>query len=515
MAPANWLSGAGRLARLSLPGRVMLVLFLFVVMVILGYYIILWQRNDSTTFWAQLSAPILIPLLVVSIALPVTAFYATKFWLETPPSEFPDIDEAWRLGIAGLSRAGIDIGEIPLYFTLGVTDAKTADQVMQAANWDLKVDGLPDGSHPLRWYASKKAVMLFLLDVGSTSKIHTSEVGSEPEAPADLRGTLVGAPAAAPPPASNRGLRGTIVAGAGAPVAPSGGGGDSGPQFSLKGTMIAGSPAAGALGGSSAPSPQLAKQELIEQSQRLARVCELATGSRLPLCPLNGILGIVDWNLLLASRNAQLAAALRADYDAVIDGAKMYAPMVILINGLDIDAGFVELVRRVGEERAKNNRFGHGFNHLVPPEHNQMVALAAHAAGAFEDWIYDLFKHPDCLDRTNNEKLFSLLCRTRNELNPRLTEMLAGLSSEGTRERRIMLAGCYFGATGKNQAKQAFVRSVIEKLVQLEDDIEWSESALVAENRLQSILRFVIFLNALLVVFILCVVGYKFFFTGG
>lgn len=78
-----------------------------------------------------------------------------------------------------------------------------------------------------------------------------------------------------------------------------------------------------------------------------------------------------------------------------------------------------------------------------------------------------------------------------------------------------MLAGCYFGATGKNQAKQAFVRSVIEKLVQLEDDIEWSESALVAENRLQSILRFVIFLNALLVVFILCVVGYKFFFTGG
>jgi hypothetical protein len=254
----------------------------------------------------------------------------------------------------------------------------------------------------------------------------------------------------------------------------------------------------------------LDRQERVLQTKRLERVCELAAGSRLPLCPLNGVLGIVDWNVLLSSREGQLSAAVRGDYESIVSAAHIYVPMILLINGLDIDSGFIELARRVGEERAKNNRFGHGFSHLISPTHDQMVALASHAAGAFEDWIYDLFKHPDSLERTNNEKLFSLLVKTRNELRPRLAELLAGLANDGSHTRGTMLAGCYFGATGKNNTRQAFVRSVVEKLIELEDDIEWTEAAISAENRLQTLIRFVIFFNALLIVFILSVVAYVF-----
>ena len=521
MSPARWISGVGRLAGLSIPARVMLVLAIFLVVVAVGYYVILWNQTDRTYFWDRLTLRFLVPLTVCLVALPVTAYYATRFWLETPPSEFPDIDESWKLGLEAVARAGIDITEVPMYFTVGVSEAKLADQVMQSSSWELIVDGLPNGSHPLRWYASKRAVMLFLLDASATSKLHAPPDESQTQAPTDLRGTMVGsptespAPAAADPSAAARGLRGTIVASsdAGKAEAP------SAPRaMSLKGTMIAGAGESTSAGTAisaaqaSTRSPQLDRQERILQGQRLERVCELASSTRLPLCPLNGILGVVDWSLLLASRDGQLAAAVRADYDAIVKAAKVYVPMILLINGLDSDPGFVELARRVGEDRAKNNRFGHGHSHLIPPGHDQMLALASHAAGQFEDWIYDLFKHPDCLDRSNNERLFSLLCRTRNELNPRLSELLVGLATAGNSERGMMLAGCYFGATGKNQVRQAFVRSVVEKLVDLEDDIEWTESALAAENRLQGLLRLIVFLNALIIVFIGCVVGFRFFF---
>ena len=99
--------------------------------------------------------------------------------------------------------------------------------------------------------------------------------------------------------------------------------------------------------------------------------------------------------------------------------------------------------------------------------------------------------------------------------NPRpVLPWLVAFSTPETQKLRLydgaMLAGCYFGATGKNNTRQAFVRSVVEKLVELEDDIEWTEAAITAENRLQGLIRFVIFFNALLIVFILSVVAYVF-----
>lgn len=520
-SPARWLSATGRLAGLTLPARVMFILLIFLILCVVGFYVGRYYTTDEATFGSLFEARFVLPLLVCVIALPVTAYYATRFWLETPPSEFPDIDDAWQQGIASLGRAGLDVHQLPLYFTLGVTDATTADHVMQAAGWELLVDGVPDGVSPLRWYASKKAVMLFLLDAGSTSKMHRLPDQSNLLVPADLRGTLLGAAAAPEATAPSRGIRGTIVSSdnrGGAEGTPSftSGSTAAGASSGIKGTMLVGGSgdsgvAAGSGSGSaSAAPPTIDRQERILQSQRMARVCELASGTRLPLCPLNGVLAVVDWNVLLGSREGQLSAALRADYEAVVGAAHIYVPMIMLINGLDIDSGFIELARRVGEERAKNNRFGHGFSHLISPTHEQMAALASHAAGAFEDWIYDLFKHPDSLERSNNEKLFSLLVKTRNELRPRLAELLSGLANDGSPTRGAMLAGCYFGATGKNNTRQAFVRSVIDKLIELEDDIEWTEVAIAAENRLQSLIRIIIFINALLIVFILSVVAYAF-----
>ncbi len=503
LTPATWIVTAGRWTRISLPARVMVILFIFVLLMEIGYVVIRKLNEPDASLWGNFP-----PFLIIVIALPVSAYYATRFWLETPPSEFPDIDEAWNMGLDALAKAGIEIDDVPLYLAIGVCDPQTADYVMQASGWSLKVDGEPTGARPLRWYASENAVMLFLLDASATSAMHrTIEVEADNPAPANLRGTIMGGgmPADAPPA---RGIRGTMIAGAeieqqSAP-APA--------RSSIKGTMIAGAANYAAAEPQSIV-PQMEKKDRIAHSQRLARVCQLAAGTRLPHCPLNGLLTIVDWNTVLNSRETQLAASIRSDYDAIMEAGKLVVPMVMLVNGLDVDPGFVELSRRVGEDRIKNNRFGHGFNHLISPVPEQLETLAQQAAGAFEDQIYDLFRHPECLDRSNNEKLFSLLCRARNELFPRLKDVLVGLARTSQDQRTLMLAGCYFGATGRNATKQAFVRNVIDKLVELEDDIEWSEDALEAEYRLMGLLKLITILNAALIIFILGVVAYRVFYA--
>ena len=109
LSPARWMSAGGRLAGLSLPARVMFILLIFLILCVVGFYTGRYLTTDEAAFSSLFEARFVIPLLVCVIALPITAYYATRFWLETPPSDFPDIDEAWGLGVAALGRAGLDI----------------------------------------------------------------------------------------------------------------------------------------------------------------------------------------------------------------------------------------------------------------------------------------------------------------------------------------------------------------------------------------------------------------------
>ncbi len=141
-----------------------------------------------------------------------------------------------------------------------------------------------------------------------------------------------------------------------------------------------------------------------------------------------------------------------------------------------------------------------------------MQLLAGHACGAFEDWIYDLFKHPDCLGRTKNDKLFALLCKIRTLAQPKVVELLTGLSGvpESVDKRGPLLCGAYFGASGSSRARQAFVRSVFDKLADLEEELEWSESAWQRDQGYRRIAQLFIAINALLTVFIIGSLIYKF-----
>ena len=507
----------------SLPTRVAAILAIFLALCVIGYYVASWGAQGAVSD-PKTDPRFIVSWLVLLIAIPIAAYYAVRSWLETEPSQYPDLDDAWNLGAAAISRAGINIDQCPLYLATGIASPRDADNLMQAIDWKLLVDGKPEGKSPLRWYASQDAIVVFLLDASAASMLQR-QVGEAipPAAPllggGGARGTLVGsafgedqvglADAGQVP---NRGIRGTIISDALPAVAPL-----SGPTgMGLRGTMLTGQ---GTTVGGAQPKAaalvNLDRKEIAEQADRLARVCRLAAESRQPLCPINGSIAVVDWETLAGAPTGQLSTVLREDATRMIEATQLHAPMALLVTGLDDEMGFIELTRRVGESRARDNRFGHGFNHQAPLEAGQLAALGKQACGAFEDWIYELFRHPDALGRTNNDKLYALLCKMRSEVQPKVVELLSGLSGARVPAggRGPLLCGCYFGAAGGARMRQAFVRSVFTKLQELEEDLEWSEDAWRKEFAFQRIVSSMLVVNAILVVAIMGLLVFYFFFS--
>ena len=85
---------------------------------------------------------------------------------------------------------------------------------------------------------------------------------------------------------------------------------------------------------------------------------------------------------------------------------------------------------------------------------------------------------------------------------------------------KLLFGGCYLAGTGENpETEQAFAPGVLARLMEMQDDVSWTEEALQEDARflrraatLKTILGLVI---AALVVSILGLIGYRFWTGGG
>jgi len=172
--------------------------------------------------------------------------------------------------------------------------------------------------------------------------------------------------------------------------------------------------------------------------------------------------------------------------------SRQRCPVTALVVGMHQERGFRELVRRVGRERATGQRFGRRFDVRIIPTSENLTALCALSAGVFEDWIHTLFREAEALSRPGNLRLYGLLCKVRSTLSGVLTEVLVGGFAHDPRGKDlaepIPFSGCYFAATGESEDQQAFVRGVFEKLVEEQEDIEWTTVA-ANDNRLYIFVR--------------------------
>jgi type VI protein secretion system component VasK len=237
----------------------------------------------------------------------------------------------------------------------------------------------------------------------------------------------------------------------------------------------------------------LSQQESARQRERLEYVCHLVRQARRPLCPLNGVLVLVPFEMLQATQREtqQLQKTMRSDVACLQRELAIRCPVTALIVGMHHERGFRELVRRVGRERAVAQRFGRRFDVKIAPSTEALTALCALVAGTFEDWIHTLFREAEALARPGNLRLYGLLCKMRATLSSVLCDVLVGSFSHDPSSKDlpepVPFSGCYFAATGDSDDQQAFVRGIFEKLGEEQEEVEWTRAAVAANKRYQTI----------------------------
>ena len=437
------------------------------------------------------------------VAIPFIVYAALQLWLQGDTSRFPDIDFAWKAGVQELERNGIKLTEAPIFLMLGSCDEARERQLFEASGYSFAVTQFPAGSAALHFYANRKVVFISCTSTGQLSRL--AAVANSPEGIAPL--------AAWNSPAS---------AAQGATMMPGGGGYSqapfqpnsmSAPQFEatlappqMMGTMV---PNRGTMmGGAPSPVKQgavLSPADAAEEQRRLAYVCELINGVRQPFCPVNGVLTVLEFgNIERGARDAiALQQAIKSDTTTLRTVLKLRCPVVAIVTGLETEAGFRELVRRVGNEQARSQRFGKGFGVWNPPLAEQVEAVSRNACGAFEDWVYALFRNPNALQELGNRQLYALLSKIRNTVQDRLTDILVAGFSDGDSPagaEPLLFGGCYFAAAGSKSEQRAFVRAVFDRLVEQQEELEWTTDALQEDGRMWSLAGWSLALDVLLVV---------------
>ncbi len=518
--PARLFSAGQRLLNISLPARAAILVAVFLVILVVTAFVAFYCTEDRVAwnYWVNPIRVLVITVLVIII--PFVVYRVLKLWLEGEVSRYPDIDYAWKAGLAELESHGLDLSQIPVFLILGSSGEAEEKPLFAGSRMSFRLREVPQGPAALHWYAHPDGIYLVCSDVGCSSALAARA--------RDAAAQEKAGPVPAPPQSPGGSIRGTIVAGDQADPGPSappseprgtaGGAALPAAAGAIRGTMVVG---AGAEEDDSAPAAvkkpvTMSPEDRTEQERRLQYVCRLIRRARQPLCPINGLLSLLPVGLIQRPREAiEVQRCVQRDLASIRRVLMLRCPVTALVTGMEDEPGFRELVRRVGPERAAAQRFGKGFSVWNPPTPERLRALAAHACGAFEDWVYALFREKGSLSKPGNTKLYALLCKIRRNVQNRLANILAAGYGTGSGDdadaEPMLFSGCYFAAAGETEDRQAFVRGVLDKLPDEQEELDWTRAALEEDGKYQLWAQLGFALNALLVVSLAAMSIYRWF----
>lgn len=527
-SPGKISSGARRLANISLPARISILVFFFLVLASIAAYFGYLQDKGRANFWQN--GWYLTALVVLVIVIPIVLYYALRLWLEGDISRYPEIDYAWKAGMAELKAHGIDLQYTPLFLVIGSPGDQVEKSIFSATQLPLRVRDVPTGDAWLHWYADPDGIYLVATKVGCLSRLAalakqaTDEqkkrgartIPPAPRSPAptlDMTKTMVQAepepmPEADPPSevvrsvvasqlfppaqAAPRDMTKTIMAG---------GDGDDQPVLHVEPKQV-----------------KLPQDEQREQEMRLEYLCRLISQARTPLAPINGLMTLLPYSVVQTGRQqgSELQRVVRRDLDTLVGALRLRCPVVSLVIGMEEESGFRELVRRIGREPAIAQRFGKGYSVGNSPIPEQLEAVATHACGLFEGQVYSLFREKGSLAKPGNRKLYALLCKIRRTVREPLTNILVNGYAHDPDVRRddegepFFYSGCYFAATGETEDRQAFIKAVFEKLPAEQEELQWTAAALDDEDRYRRWGQALVWLDGLLLLSLVGLVVYRF-----
>jgi hypothetical protein len=496
-----------------------LILLLLVVGTILYVWLVDSSLIPAGMAW---SWPRLLLVAVLLIVIPIVVFRAVTLWVMGVGPRFVDIDFSWRAGIEALAKRGMDLKSAPLFVIVGGGSDRLRKNLMSAVGTEFIVNGEPDVPAPLHWYASKDAIYLYLDNASWTNMAaRRHRIASQQQQQGRPGPALPGDS----PASGKRPIISTLMPGAGmsgaeptqtlsgqsvpdlfsggpklptdetiAPTAPKQAAPARRPAYIGTLSPDAVAPVDIPTAGGARPAAPVARRgrpsasaESSLQLRRLEAVCSKLRLHRQPVCPVNGMLVLLPFDLLQASRAdiEEVERALAGDLATAKRELQLRCPVTALVVAMEQEKGFCELIRRLGRDHAAKQRFGQRFDIRREATVEELRKFATYACGVFEDWVYTLFRDEKVLSHPGNPSLYNLLCKVRRSFQARLSDVLSkgfGYDPHSDSEP-LYFSGCYFAATGSQPEKQAFVSGVLAKLREEQEELEWTEDALVDDSR--------------------------------
>ena len=509
-APQRLLGSFQGLKSVSLPARVAIFTAVFLILYAIGLAVVFYLREDAPFLVAKYRLGHICVLVVLIVVIPLVLYKTLLVYLEGDASPFPDIDLAWKKGLAELDRHGLSLSEIPLFLVLGTYSEKLEQNLLEAAHQEWQIRGVPSGPSPIRWYANADGAYIVCSSSSALSSLAAKAKGilsrekTSPRAPRER-------------PSEGRG-RETFVPGdepedlnPGGHLPPAGGPEDGKTLILTEDEGQSGErdPSIG----SERRVVQLDKTESLEAENRLAYLCRLICRARQPLAPINGVLALLPYQLIRRSPvdANRIGHVAQRDLRVLLESLRLRCPVAALVVDMEEEPGFRKLTARMAERHGREviftRRFGHGLDFKFPSSQENLPEVAALACSQFDTWIYSFFAHRGALQRKSNRDLYTLLCQIRGGVRERLRKILAnGFATSSRAEdptREHYFVGCYFAATGSSNEQggefpQAFVASVFRKLVDSQHELEWTDEALRLEGQWQKVTRLALLFDTLL-----------------
>ena len=451
-------------ASVSAAARIASIVALFQFVVVLLAVLLVVVAGERAVLQSWWSPGKILALLLLLVVVPALVYQAARLWLEHQGGRWGDITAAWAAAAAELARQQIRFDEAPLFVVLG-GDGNSAERSLLAdASPALVVEGAPAGSGPLHVYASREAIYLCFSGVGQTAVVAArmrAAQGIDAEPPAGDAPADTSASSAAPEP----------------------------------------------WGGLQRPA-----LEREEATDRLRLACQLLQAVREPLAPINGI--IVMMPLAIdrgANANALvLGQAIGEDLATLMLELGIRAPVTMVAAGLEQDPALPDLVSRL-EPAQRLEVSGAAFPPGIVPVVDLLKVAAANTGGPLTDRIEEMLLDPRRIDQQPAHRhLLAMLCRVRLHMVEQISQVLEqAFATELHGPNVPMLAGCYLAALGSKADGRLFTRGLLERVVNLQGELDWTNDCLSRNGWATRIARSLFAMVAAMVLAIVAIVWWK------
>lgn len=501
---AQWVPGMKRFAELPLPWLVAWTTFLvLIVLVTADVMLFIFGDENLRKDYGHLLPYFLVLIPVIT----VLAYVLTYLLMQKEVSKYPDIDMQWNEGVQQLAQQGIDVADTPIVLVLGAEDGKMVGQLAECIAGTFPVNSSASSGQGLAFLANPNVIYVFANGCNRLSKLslnrQVAPTQTSTERSLPKKGNRVATATLDNDSSFDERVTNDFGEIGGEPLESR-----RMPKFGGKKNLETldedpameevASPVALVTG----VEAKLSAEEQALCSDRLEYLVSLVCKSRYPVCPANGVLVLIPYELVELSASAT-QLALQEDMRVLQQHLRVRVPAIALVTEMEKHDGFVEMIDRLGLDKVRFARFGKGCETLGEASKTRLQAVVLHAVASFEKRIYELFARAETMRKKTNGRLYTFMARLRQKFEQNLTVIISegfGQDEPGKdpANEPMFFSGCYFAATGETPEKQAFVAAVFEKLIENDAGLlEWNSTALKEEQSYHQITSFVMTIGGL------------------